>query len=383
MTNNPHQIRLQELAHKYLQGSLTEEEQREFDEWFNQTSDEPLENFGIQISDEEEHRNAILKLIRDELQIEQSPRVRSLWTRLSVAVSITLLLCTGVAIYTVQQTQKESLLVDVQPNDDIAPGKNTATLTLSDGSKIVLSKVGNGELARQAGVTVSKNETKLVYLPVSVPPGRQIKDNTLETARGEQYQVVLPDGTNVWLNAASSLTFPETFSSLPSRKVKLIGEAYFEVAKDKLHPFKVESSGQVVEVLGTHFNINSYQDESSVKTTVLEGSVQVNKSVVLKPDEQAILKGSKIRVIPVVANSIIDWKEGVFAFKNESLESVMRKIARWYDVQVIYQTDERDHQTYTGTISRSDNVSKVLGVLEETGGFDFRLQGKKIFVMKK
>jgi transmembrane sensor len=214
--------------------------------------------------------------------------------------------------------------------------------------------------------------------------------NTIETPNGGQYQVTLPDGSKVWLNAASSLKFPPSFSRLVNRRVELLrGEAYFEIAKDKNHPFIVKSNGQEVKVLGTHFNINSYSDEQSTKTTLLEGSVKIEivsgsrpkKGVVIRPGQQSILSGERIRIVDADIESDLAWKNQEFVFKGENIQSIMRKLSRWYDIEVNYNGD-CSHLSFYGVLSRSKNISSVLKLMENAGNVKFKIEGKKITVNK-
>lgn len=228
--------------------------------------------------------------------------------------------------------------------------------------------------------------------------------NTIATPKGGQYQVRLPDGSKVWLNAASSLKYLASFSAWNERKVELSGEAYFEVAKDKDHPFVVKTENQEVIVLGTHFNINSYKDEPATKTTLLEGSVRVSllgttstastinttqkiskgkpAEIILKPGEQATLIGNNIRVSPQNAEDAIAWKDGYFMFNNESLESVMRKISRWYNLDVVFADASIKNQTFYGRMSRFSKVSQVLKSLALTREVKFELKDNTIHVLK-
>lgn len=266
----------------------------------------------------------------------------------------------------------------------IKPGTTKATLTLADGDVINLDDVQSGLVFRQGNVAINKVANgKLVYdvHSASRKPGGY---NTISTPRGGTYQVVLPDGSNVWLNAASSLRFPAVFSG-KERHVELQGEAYFEVAKNKEKPFKVAVNGMDVEVLGTHFNVNAYSDEAQIKTTLLEGSVKLNagkRQQLLQPGQQARLgKQSDFMVAEVNVEEAVAWKKGYFIFENENIESIMRKVARWYDVEVSYQ-GKVDQGRYGGTVSRFDNVEGVLKSLELTGSVRFKIEGRRITVMR-
>lgn len=325
-------------------------------------------------------QKTLLRLQEVDPSVSLVVKKRSLFSKYKyLAIAASLLLMFSIGIYLHDYTYVNDPLAEV--NTNVVPGKNTATLTLANGRKIVLSDAVNGEIAKEAGVKISKAaDGKLVYELLDVNKTGEPGYNTLSTARGEQYQVILQDGSKVWLNAASSIVYPETFAAQKERKIKLIGEAYFEVVKNKSQPFCVEAAQQRIVVLGTHFNVNSYEDESDSRTTLLEGSVKINSTTFLKPNEQAIVKDGTIEVVPVMADTFIDWKDGVFAFKNEDLRSVMRKIARWYDVQVVYELKKPYTNTFTGTISRSDNIAKVLRALREISGLKFKIEGKRITV---
>lgn len=208
--------------------------------------------------------------------------------------------------------------------------------------------------------------------------------NTLSTARGEQYQVRLPDSSLVWLNAASELKYPSSFNTLKERRVELSGEAYFEVAKNKKQPFVVQADGQEVKVLGTHFNVSSYSDEPDAITTLLEGSVQISGNgevKVLKPGERAVRTGNQIKVSEADLSEDMAWKNGDFYFNNVGIASIMRQISRWYDVDIIYQGELTDEKFY-GTISRSKNIKQVLNVLEKTKSVHFKVEGRRVLIMK-
>lgn len=358
MTKTTDKTRLQELAHKYLHGNLTRKEKDEFDHWFNQTTDEPLEIPSSYAKDELAHRQIIFNRIRKELGTSPS-RIVTLWRGIAAAVLVVLSIGAGLLYFKTNQTiPKQTAKTN---KNDIAPGNNQATLTLPNGKQILLS---------------SKKQS--VYKQVDSKSG-QMEFNTLTTAKGEQYQVILPDGTHVWLNAASSIKFPVSFTPSKERKVFITGEAYFEVTKDKAKPFIVASDDQLVTVYGTHFDINGYKDEAGTKTTLLEGSVDVN-GMLLKPEHQAININGEMKIISVDAENIIAWKNGYFRFKSETLESIMRKISRWYDVDVEFQSQALKDIEFGGVMTKYVNVSKVLEMLELTGEASFELKGRTIII---
>ncbi len=278
---------------------------------------------------------------------------------------------------------------EIQYLSDALPGSNKAVLVLADGRKISLTDINNGAIAKEAGLSITKtSDGQLIYTVAKEAAGSESSllgaFNTIETPKGGMWQVKLPDGSSVWLNAASSLTYPIAFSNGKKRIVELKGEAYFEVAKDKLHPFVVKTARQEVEVLGTSFNINSYLDEPTVKTTLLEGNVRVAAdglpAKVLVPDEQAVLSNNEISILKVDAAESIDWKNGYFMFNNEKQESILKKIARWYNVKIEYANPSAKEVTYYGSISRFEKVSQVLRKFEQTGEVKFEIDKDKITV---
>ena len=270
----------------------------------------------------------------------------------------------------------------IRNKKDIAPGGNAAILTLSDGSTVILDKVQNGTVSTQGNTKILKlNNGMLSYTTLNNKTSEMLY-NTISTPRGGQYELILSDGSKVWLNAASSLRFPANFIG-KERKVELLGEAYFEVAKNAAMPFKVNVGGMKVEVLGTHFNINSYDDESSVRTTLLEGSIKINKNnntSLLKPGQQAqIDKIGKIKIInDADIEEAVAWKEGKFQFDRDDIHAVMRQISRWYDVDIEYEGNIASH--FGGTISRNVDLSQVLNMLHLTGEVKFEVKDKKVMV---
>lgn len=365
------------LIKKYNEGGLSQEERAKLESWYiNQALNSKAEI-------DEEKEEEIIQLLRKELPLKYHRDSGRLWLRIAAAASV--VLCVGIAYYFYQWAQPEPVVLQAQSN--ISPGGNKAYLTLADGQKIALTNAKNGTVALQPGVRITKAaDGELIYsISNAEEQGKGINNyNTIETPVGGQYQIVLPDGTKVWLNAASSLKFPSTFARLVSRKVELRGEAYFEVAKNKQQPFIVKTTEQDVEVLGTHFNINTYKDEQVVKTTLLEGSIKIHndlESKILKPGEQSILSNRRFALKTVDVEEAIAWKKGYFYFYNENIESIMRKISRWYNVEVRYQGEITEEGFY-GTISRTKNINQVLDVLEKTKGVHFKIEGRRITVMK-
>lgn len=317
----------------------------------------------------------------------QKPNNKYLWLKWAAAITIILALGLGTHQYfnfSVKHNNKEDI-TSVQK--DIPPGRNGATLMLANGHKINLSGVKSGPLASEAGIRITKSADGQVVYTV-IDQSKEVTGtsgtNTLSTTNGQQYRVRLPDSTEVWLNAGSTLKYPVSFMSLKERRVKLSGEAYLEVAKDKSHPFIVETSQQEVKVLGTHFNIMAYSNESITSTTLLEGSVHVIRNGserILKPGQQFRVSGSGLSVTEVNVDEAIAWKNGYFIF-NEDLRSIMNKISRWYDVDVDYGADANINDVFEGKIARSRNLSEVLQVMQYTGLVHFKIQGRRITVRK-
>jgi transmembrane sensor len=299
------------------------------------------------------------------------------WKKIVAAASILLLLGIGYYNYTPKTTLPTVVAVE---KNKITPGTSGAILTLADGSQIVLDSVANGVLANQNSTLVSKNGGTLIY---SGGKTKQVALNSMTTPRGRQFQVVLSDGTKVWLNASSSITFPTTFIQ-NERRVTITGEAYFEVAKDKNHPFIVTANATEVKVLGTHFNINSYPEEKSTKTTLLEGSVLVSnkkEKSLLEPGQQATQSNTGTLSVKKLENfdEVMAWRKGLFYFNNTSLENVMQQISRWYDVAIVFEKGV-NARNFDGEISRELNLDDILKILE-TNNIHFKIEGKTIRVI--
>jgi ferric-dicitrate binding protein FerR (iron transport regulator) len=266
----------------------------------------------------------------------------------------------------------------------IVPGGNRAVLTLGDGRTISLDSAKDGTLAQQGNARIIKmNAGVLAYDARN--KGTEVLYNTIATPYGGQYQVVLPDGSKVWLNAASSLRFPTAFTD-KERKVELTGEGYFEIARDASRPFTVHvTGGEDVQVLGTSFNIMAYANEGQSFTTLVSGKVRVRRgeaAVELEPGKQAIADGSTHALSVAEANieQAIAWKEGLFRFHETGIRELMRQVERWYNVEVVYQTDGKE-QDFTGIVSRSKSIGELLHTLELTQTVHFRIEGRKIIVL--
>ena len=341
------------------------------------------------------HRKDIPELTAGELEQESEliyarlmqqqanlPKVRSMWIPAAAAAAV--LLIAGLAFFYFSQSKvtapAENQLVKVS---DAEPGKHSATLMLANGKAILLSAIKEGKVAEQSGVTISKTKENVLVYSANTDMSNPSEYNTIATAKGQEYSIVLPDGSKIWLNAASSVKYPATFASVKERIVELNGEAYFEIAKDKAHPFIVKTKGQQIKVLGTHFNVNSYADEKTTKTTLLEGSVQIKgvNDVLLKPGQQAVSTENGLKVSKANLTESVAWKNGDFIFEEESLPSILRQVSRWYDVEIV-DPGNHDNLHLSGAISRSRKLSTVLKVLAGTSNLKFSIQGNKVFVTK-
>jgi len=390
MEPDQNEQRYQELAAKWLDKTITSEEEQEFANWYNSGQDKPLNIPESFVKDQETHRNRIFTKIKAAAGIEE-PRSRIIplyWRSVAAAVAI-LFVAIGGYIY-FHQPQKTLLVARIKNGrykNDVAPAKNKVILTLANGKQIVLDSTKNGVLANQGITAIKKTNGQLVYAVANsgtASSGPEIMYNNITVPKGARLSLILPDGSKVWLNAQSSLRFPAAFSG-PERKVELQGEAYFEVAVNKAKPFKVQVGAAVIQDLGTHFNVMGYGNESAVKATLLEGSVKVtsnNDVRTLVPGEQAIISGTKkINVInDVDPGGVVAWKNNEFQFDNDDLQSVMRQLERWYEVDVDYQRIPKTH--FSGEISRNVNLSAVLNMLELTGKIKFEIDGKTLRVLK-
>lgn len=328
------------------------------------------------------------KIYLQVITTTQQKRPVKLWRHLAVAASVILIAASG--LYFLLNRQNTSLKDIPVYAADVAPGTVGATLTLANGKQIVLNNVNKGELAEEAGVMISKQaDGKLIYEVTDRINDHKV--NTLTTARGETYQIRLSDGTMVWLNAASKLIYTASLNGSKGRqerRVKLEGEAYFEVTKNKNSPFVVETGGLEVRVLGTHFNINGYADEPLVSTTLLEGSVRVatagatRQAVVLSPGQQALNRQGDVKVIKANLEQVMDWKQNDFYLNHVNFKTAMRKIARWYNVEVVYDASVSDAIEAGGWISRNKKLSEVLQSIEATGQVHFKIEGRRIIVFK-
>lgn len=301
--------------------------------------------------------------------------------KIVTAAILLLALSIGIYVYNFKENQNE---IYVEYNSDVAPGKEVAMLTLANGKKIVLDDIKKGKIAdNNTSITYGIDGVEINYLTSVSNSKNIIEYHTIETPSKGMYKMTLADGSKVWLNSNTILKFPSQFNS-DERKVELSGEAYFEIEKDSRRKFIVNTNSQKVEVLGTHFNIKNYEDEPNTKTTLLEGSVKVvtnnNISRVLHPGEQAILQDEKYLIKKVNAIQHIDWKNGDFIFEEENLVHIMKRVSRWYGVDVLYSKNVDKKQTFSGQVSRSKNLSEVLKCLSLTSNTSFTIKDNSIYI---
>ncbi|MDX3912141.1 MULTISPECIES: FecR family protein [Olivibacter] len=381
---------IKELAYKWERGLLTDSEKADFEAWYNSHNDK-LAEISANYDAEEVIKNRLLNQLVSHMgagHTEKRYPKRRFISWIAVAAILLLMFSIGTFVYVSESVGfKQSLLTN---KNDINPGRNKAILTLADGRKINLDAGTDGAIAEENGMKITKTaDGQLIYEVVADPvkQGRrgdkkaEIVYNTIETPKGGQYKIVLPDRSYVWLNAASTLKYPTDFTQ-ENRTVELKGEAYFEIQPDKYRPFIVKNEHQITKVLGTQFNISAYNKEEAVKTTLVEGAVSVVAisskenaasalTTLLKPGEQSTVHNGKTSVLKVDVAPYIAWKKGVFYFDETKITDAMNQLSRWYDVEIVYKGDVPDTYFY-GEISRKKSLSAVLAILEE-GGVKFKI----------
>ncbi|WP_018630667.1 FecR family protein [Niabella aurantiaca] len=361
-----------ELVDRYLEKKLGEEELEVF---FHLLDEGKLDAYLFE---------SMETVIRKK---EEKPSVVSLKRRpyhyLYRVAAAVVILALGIGLFRYYARPAQEASPAIVKTAPVVPGGNNAVLTLGDGKRIILNRVPDGTLEQGTSFSVRKEKDGLVVFDVNGTAAAEIPQdiNKIETPKGGIYQVILPDGSLVWLNNASSIAFPTRFAK-NERRVTITGEAYFEVKHDKTRPFRVLSNGQEVEVLGTKFNVNAYRDEAAVRTTLLEGSVQVRagqSTGLLKPGFQSVLKGpGSIVIRPADLESVMAWKEGFFQFDRADIPTLMRQLARWYDIDIKY-TGAVPKDEFVGKIKRSEDIHKVLDILRY-GKVKFRLEGRTLIV---
>jgi transmembrane sensor len=395
--------RIASLIIKQWRGELTVEETIELEQWAGEnqsnrdllqqlTHDETLRQELITYYEAENAKETVWKKI-EGATLEATPVISfpvqhtKKYRYLAAAVTTAAILTTVAYFWLQNKSRPVATPIAQTTINDVQPGGNKAILKLSDGKTIVLDNAQNGLLAEQGSVQIEKQEGQLSYSPSATTT--TVSYNTLATPAGGQFQIKLPDGTRVWLNASSSITYPTAFVG-KERRVTITGEGYFEVAKDAHKPFKVtvqstagEKRPAEVEVLGTHFNINAYDDEAAVKTTLLEGKVKIAKeqsTAILKPGQQAQINEQGILQVKDNASmeEVVAWKNGEFLFQSADISTLMRQVARWYDIEISYP-DGKPKDKFSGKIGRNVNLSQLLKILEYSE-VRFELKGRTLVV---
>jgi transmembrane sensor len=398
--------RIKDLILKYLRAEISEQEDVELQTWLARSAEN--KQLFEEITDPKEladsfrkldnlHKSEVWDRVRGYAneqragahyteEFENHEKSGSSWIFGNAKwwAAAAVLICLSVGYFYFNRPLKPSTVIDQRSSvNDIAPGGNKAVLTLGNGAQIILDSARNGALAKQGNVNVIKTDSDKIAYNTSTEKFVAIAFNTLSTPRGGQFQLTLPDGTEVWLDAASSIHYPTAFTG-KTRTVGITGQAYFEVKHKASQPFVVMVNGIQITDIGTHFNISAYNDENSMKTTLLEGAVAVTtdtKKLVLNPGEQAeIINHSLDLKKGVDVEAVMAWKNGRFQFDGTGIEEVMRQISRWYNVDIEY-TSKIPNQHFMGDISRNVGISKVMDMLMATEAVHFKIEGNKIKVM--
>ncbi|MDB5126853.1 FecR family protein [Mucilaginibacter sp.] len=376
--------RINYLLQKYTQGTIDDFEKKELMGSYHEISFQDTEY----PDDRAAVSERILRRLHNEIADDKPNTHAKLW-RISAAALAFILLSAGVYVLKRPKIEEQAFVKPVIKKQTILPGANVAMLTLGNGKIISLNAVSKGKLAMQGNTVITKNtDGQISYQVINDRKNDITKEpityNTLTTPPGGQFKITLPDGSNVWLNAASSIKYPSRFNG-NERHVELHGEAYFEIFKNKNIPFTVTAENIAIKVLGTHFNVMAYKNEPAINTTLLEGSVSLsakNSHALLSPGEQAVLSmgAEKIQVSNVNVDDAVAWKNGYFSFRKTNIRTAMNKIARWYNVDVEYRGNV-NNKVLGGTVSRAENITELLNYLELTGIAKFKIDGRRIVVI--
>lgn len=394
MINSDKEVQLKNIIKKYFNGTASKEEidfLNLYYEGFEQNADVLQNKSADEVSalKTEMEVNIMNRVFADKNKEDAKIVSFSSNTFYKVAVAASIILIAGFAFYLLKPTastqvaQNKSIQKEIK--NDVAPGGNKAVLTLANGTHIILDSAQNGMLTSQGNIKIIKlDDGQLSYQPSTQNDQYPaVQYNTITTPKGGQYQVILSDGTKVWLNAASSLRFPNVFEG-DDRKVELTGEGYFEVAHNESKPFHVSVADMEVKVLGTHFNVNAYEDEGEIRTTLLQGSVKVNRgnsAVVIKPNQQSVLNISNgtLKINNNVdLDEVMAWKNGFFYFNKAGVKTVMSQLARWYDVEVVYKGIIPERQ-FEGEIQRTLSLAQALKLLSQNH-INFKIEGRQLIV---
>ncbi|MFD1629911.1 FecR family protein [Pseudopedobacter beijingensis] len=368
------------LLERSLQGKSSEEEERELEKILLGEDNASINSFDNELQKQETE-----EVLLEKIHYLKNKSKRGGSKFYAIAASLLCFLLAGALYMKYSSSYTPPVNATVEKKENYTDENKGVTLTLGDGSVLNLNESQQGAIGNQANVEIHNQEGTLLYKPSSENGEEKVAFNIVNTNRGTQYHLVLSDGTQVWMNGDSELKFPARFNG-EERIVSLSGEAYFEVAKDK-KPFKVDVKTTTVKVLGTHFNIKAYKDEASLKTTLLEGSVQLSNSgqeKILKPGQEAICTEGKngITIKEVDAELAIGWKVGLFTFNDEPLDKVLQQIGRWYDKEIIFAS-AHNKVLFSGVIPVKENLEKSLGPVAEAANVKFTLKDNKIIVNNK
>ncbi|WP_299285720.1 FecR family protein [uncultured Mucilaginibacter sp.] len=378
------QERLKYLLECFRYGQCNDAEKDELNNWFHSWNPgtKDMEDWLGELGAEE----LSTELYKDfEQRVNTKPKLIRLSAVLNIAAAILIVASIVVFLYP-HKSANHIAGIHKSNNNQIKPGGYKATLTLSNGSKIILTNAGNGQLALQNNIQINKiSEGNISYEKAVAANNNQKKlYNTLATPRGGRITVTLSDGTAVTLDAESSLTYPVVFTG-NERRVEVTGQAYFQVVHDETHPFRVSAKGQLIQDIGTSFNVNAYQDDAAVKITLAEGKVKVSnplKVVSLEPGQQAVINDRQktILVKSVNVGEVVAWKNGWFVFHNETINNVMKQAARWYDVEVQYE-GKTIYKKFGGTISKYKDIAELMENLKLTGGINYKIEGRRVILL--
>lgn len=374
---------IKKLHERCLAGKATPEEQALFEQYKDQfdLADIP---WTTEMGDYEEIKHKLRQNLDDKMQQRTHISWSTYYWPAAASILIIMGLATWFAISNKRKTSPAAKLASAPVV--IKPGTNKAILILANSRSITLDSSKLGNIASEHNTTIIKNQKHVLQYKTdaSIAQNKNTAFNTLITPRGGQYELRLADGTKVWLNADSRLRFPVNFTG-KERVVELTGEAYFEVAKNKNMPFKVITGSKTIKVLGTHFNVSAYPNDT-YRTTLLEGSVRLDavngSSAMLRPCEQGVFDNkSGFKIAKADTAEAVAWKNGIFLFKNENITDIMKQISRWYDLDVAYAADMKPIKL-GGTVSRYSNISNLLKTIELTGSVHFKLEGRRVIVMR-
>lgn len=391
--------RISYLIAAHLNAEITSEEQAELDCWLDadinnkRHFEQTYQQYSIQEKLAVYHnadRNAVWQKIVQHIKHDDvklaSPNDKRIRIYKYISIAASIIFIGFISTLFFLPGGKEQKITDhIAVATQIMPGKDGATLTFSDGRVIAFDDLPVGHPIQKNGMSIVKSESGEIQYELAGEDNNNTAYHIIETARAEQIKIRLPDGTLVFLNAASSLKLPANFGKSKERRVVLHGEAYFEVAHHTMRPFIVHNENQEVTVLGTIFNISCYKDEPQAKTTLIEGSVRIknlksNVETRLVPGQQAILSDQKMVTKPVQTEDVVDWKNGYFMFNHETLASMMKKIARWYDIEVIYNDATMKDKTFFGSINKYSSISQLIHVLEKTEVASFEIKGRQLII---